>query len=203
MIVEASARRAAMGPGPSHFAHIDANEMLSDPSRFGPVVSVTVRYHSCNRIRLPFQPYDAAGSSSPAAITSPNTNSGRQPIVHASHGSRTSPYGLTNTAAATAAPAVSPRSCRAAITAVRRRSATGRLNCPNASSLTRNLPLKSSTSQKSTRTEILRSGRAAIESRTSPHAINTVSVNQVTSAARLGTSVNGTITAANVGKYLY
>ena len=58
-------------------------------------------------------------------------------------------------------------------------------------------------SQKSTRTDSRRSGRAAIDSRTNPQVMTTVSANQATSATCLGTNVKGTMTAANAGRYLY
>ncbi len=123
--------------------------MFSCPIRFGPVVWVTVRYHSCSSVTLPFQPYQAAGSTSPPASTRANGTRERHPNRHASQGTRTSAYGFTKTPAATSAPAVYSRPCCAAMTAPSRSSATGRLNCPNPSSFTRNLPFKSSVSQNS------------------------------------------------------
>ena len=52
-------------------------------------------------------------------------------------------------------------------------------------------------SQKSTRADTRRSGRAAIDRRTNPQVMTMVSANQATSAACLGAHVKGTMTAAN------
>ena len=112
-------------------------------------------------------------------------------------------YGLTNTPAATAAPAASPRPRWAAMTAPISSNPTGRLNCPNASSLTKNLPLRRTVSQTSTWADSRRSGRAISDNRTNAKAMAAVSVNHVTSATCLGIHMKGTISCANAGRYLY
>src|SRR5215510_11187988 len=100
----ASARRVAVTPGPSHFAHIVANEMFSATSRFGAVVSVTVESQPCSSVMLPCQPYRTAGRSSPAAITAVALATDDGPAAMNSHGIVMSAYGLTNTAAPASAP---------------------------------------------------------------------------------------------------
>src|SRR5215510_786147 len=82
----ASARRVAVTPGPSHFAHIVANEMFSATRRFGAVVSVTVESQPCSSAMLPCHPYRTAGSNRPAAMTAPALTSDDGPAAIASHG---------------------------------------------------------------------------------------------------------------------
>ena len=79
----------------------------------------------------------------------------------------------------------------AAITAPIRSKARGRLNWPNASSLTRNFPLSRRVSQTRAWTDIRRSGNARTESRTKVHVMYTVSANHSTSAASFGGHVKG------------
>ena len=157
--------------------------MLSAPRRFGAVVSETVRYHSYSRVRLPFQPYVAAGSSSPAP-TAESEHDQRLPAYcpcqprQQDERVRFDEHRCRNRRRA----ATSPRPVVRRSPRQGRSSATGRLNCPNASSLTRNLPFSSNTSQNSTRSDSRRSGRAATDSRTNPQAMITVRVNHATSA---------------------
>ena len=139
----------------------------------------------------------------PAAITSVKGTNGLQPDVRASHGTSTRAYGLTNTPAAIAAPAASPRRRCTAITAPISSNPTGKLNWPNASSLTKNLPVRRTVSQTSTFDETRRSGRAMSDRCTNAAAIAAVSANQTTSPTGLGTHVKGTMNWANAGKYLY
>ena len=110
---------------------------------------------------------------------------------------------MTNTPAAMAAPAVSPRPRCAAITAPISSNPTGKLNCPNASSLTKNLPVRRTVSQTSTFDDSRRSGRAKSDNRTNAEAMAAVSANQTTSATSLDTQVKGTMSSANAGRYLY
>src|SRR5262245_49349232 len=202
-IAEIAANVVATSPGCNHLAHIDANDMLSAESRFGPVVSTTVRYHSRSNVRFPFHPYVSAGSNRPANKTVIHAAAARNPWVTVSHGSSTSAYGLTNAPSARQTPATTPRPCCAATTAPSISKAIGRLNWPNASSLTRNLPIRRNVIQPSTWIDWRRAGSAMIDVRRNVQAIAANSTNQASSAASFGSQTNGTMNGANTGRYLY